>query len=152
MFGRLPEAAMPATNSSESPGRKKPTISPVSANMIAQTPIRPNVSIRSLALSGLNAMPSVRARVFSAVSTGNEGTGSMLISGWAGRGRLPLRRAGGAVPPRTGADALVGRGRLDLEQARLVAFRLVRLVPAAQPEQPLRQQDVEHGRDVDDQR
>jgi len=36
-----PEAATPARNNSESPGKAKPTSNPVSAKMIAKTPMSP---------------------------------------------------------------------------------------------------------------
>src|SRR5262245_37022239 len=63
------EAATPARKSRESPGKKKPTNSPVSANRMASTPIVPNAASSSAALSGLIA------RVAVAVSTANQGTG-----------------------------------------------------------------------------
>src|SRR5262249_19052736 len=125
------EAATPARNSSESPGKKKPTSSPVSAKMMAQTPMRPKLSISCLGLSRLPRL-SLRARVFSAVSMGPRGTGHR-----SDRNRW-LLGAGG--------------GRLALEQAGLVPLRLVRRLAAPQSEQPLGQQQVQHGRHVDGQR
>src|SRR4051812_19050387 len=123
---------MPARKSSESPGRKKPTIRPVSANMITQMPTRPNVLSRPLASSGLSERVSLKARDFSAVSTGNQGTGALL------------RAAGHRL-------RALGR-RLHLQEAGLVPLRLVRRVPTAYPEEPLREQDVQYRGDVDDQR
>jgi len=40
------DASRPAVNSSESPGRKKPTSSPDSAKTMANRPMVPNASIR----------------------------------------------------------------------------------------------------------
>jgi hypothetical protein len=37
----VPEAAMPATNKRESPGKARPINKPVSANKIAKIPIKP---------------------------------------------------------------------------------------------------------------
>src|SRR5674536_407898 len=48
-------AKTPAVNSSESPGRKKPSNSPVSAKMISRMPSSPNVSTRDRASSQLTA-------------------------------------------------------------------------------------------------
>src|SRR5664279_1136204 len=48
-------AKTPAVNSSESPGRKKPSNSPVSAKMISKMPSSPNVSTRDRASSQLTA-------------------------------------------------------------------------------------------------
>jgi hypothetical protein len=57
------DAATPARNSSESPGKKKPMSRPVSAKRIAQTPIRPKVCSRSFGSIGLRASCSVSAWV-----------------------------------------------------------------------------------------
>ena len=43
IFSAEPEAANPAINRSESPGKKRPINKPVSAKMIANTPINPRV-------------------------------------------------------------------------------------------------------------
>src|SRR3954449_4734355 len=48
-------ASRPAVNSSESPGRKNPIRSPVSANNTTNTPRVPNDDNRSFALSGFRA-------------------------------------------------------------------------------------------------
>jgi hypothetical protein len=49
------EAATPARNSSESPGKKNPTSRPVSAKRITQTPHSPKVCSRSFGSIGLRA-------------------------------------------------------------------------------------------------
>ena len=49
------EDAMPATNSSESPGRKNPTITASSTKMIASTPATPKVLISDAGLRTLSA-------------------------------------------------------------------------------------------------
>src|SRR5689334_24169902 len=132
------EAATPARKINESPGKKKPTSSPVSAKMIAQTPNRPRLWIRSL---GLRMLPSdsTRARLFSAVSTATKVTGA-TGSGKPGSGDSQL-----AGSP--GRDA----GLLDLQQAALVPLLVVGRLAAAQAEQPLGQQQVDHRRHVDHQ-
>jgi hypothetical protein len=43
IFSAEPEAAKPAIKRSESPGKKRPIKRPVSAKMIARTPINPSV-------------------------------------------------------------------------------------------------------------
>src|SRR5262245_8062156 len=78
------EAAIPARNSSESPGKKKPISRPVSAKRMARTPIRPNADSNCAALSGFT-VPALgivmgsdiwaRAASCVAVSTPNQGTG-----------------------------------------------------------------------------
>src|SRR5215831_6558951 len=75
------EAAMPARKSSESPGKKKPINSPVSAKMIARTPITPNVEISSEALNGLIASTWATACVSTAntVPAGGGMPGSAVL-------------------------------------------------------------------------
>src|SRR5512135_1540009 len=57
------DAKNPAMNSSESPGRKKPTSNPVSANTIASTPSVPKVSMSALGSRTLRAASSTPRRL-----------------------------------------------------------------------------------------
>ncbi len=52
----VPVHSSPAVNSSESPGRKKPMSSPVSANMTRNTPSVPRLASSEVVLSGLSAV------------------------------------------------------------------------------------------------